>query len=534
MKPNVLSPDGGFDLAALQALSRADLAEFVSECLSTSMDSFAEEAFPHLTLSIIYNTFSFLSMEIFQEIVLDFLGTISRGATAAWPRAAADELIMLAEDILIESSRREEALDFFLDIIKFYPLPASGEIDLRLRALGAVLSFKHRGTHEFWLSQYEIGGVAYAPSVFEGLASIDPRHALDWVKGLADEHVIADVLNECLPALFQDYGVAIVLSKLRVIFHGLPKAAREAVLEIARFEELSADVLEFFSVTGGPPSETSGWVLVLGQLAAGEMEPDLPTSEMGHFVRSRLLPEGPRREQEERVHEALQVLIGRWTGQAWSDAKYSGRLLNMLATFPSIAGLAVITRFLDSLLRSSDLRAPESKVLALARQALEALASSQNIATQLSTVASLEKATIWLSYRKVLVEAIGITEIAEIAYRQLVASGPERKALLEATQKGLIQGGLEPAHCLAYLTETFGTDEAQQVLGSALRNTIDTELSTADTLELAGKIYRLAPSLLEDATGLDPATVSVLEDMIVPYSLPEETAELAALATNAE
>jgi hypothetical protein len=534
MKPNVLLPDGSFDFAAIQALSRAELSAFVRACLSTSTDSFAEGEFPHLTLSIIYRALSSLARETFQEIVLDFLSTISRGAAAAWSGDAGDELIMLAEDILVESSRREEALDLLLDIIGSYPLPASGEVDLRLRALGAVLSFKHRGTREFWLNQHEIGGTAYAPSVFEGLASIDPRHALEWVKGLADEHVMADVLNECLPVLFQDYGVPSVLAGLKAIFHELPESAREAVLEIARFEELSSDALDFISVKGVPPSETSRWVLVLGQLAAGEMEPDLPTAGIGQFVRSRMLPEGSRREQEERVHEALEVLIGRWTRQTWSDAKYSGRLLSLLATFPSIAGLAVTTRFLDSLLHSPGLRDQESKVLALAGQALEALASSQNIAQQLASLGSPERATIWLSYQNVLVEAVGAKKIAEVAYRQIVASGPGRKVLLEATQKGLLEGGLEPAHCLVYLTETFGTDEAQQVLGSAFRNTIDSDVSTADAIELAGKIYRIAPSLLEDATGLDPATVSVLEDMIVPFTLPQETAELTALATNGE
>jgi hypothetical protein len=189
---------------------------------------------PHQTLSSIYYSLRATEREIVGAAGLALLESLLENSSK-WNPESADELLLFMDEIAPSIDQRDRLVETLLSLSqRLTPRTIEG-IDLRLRALGLLLGIGFRAAPEFWEAIYETGGDAYVYSVFDGLALIDPRLALQWSNRLSDEQS-QEVISECLPGLIEDIGVGTFLKLVPSILVTLKPAAAAALIAGARYE----------------------------------------------------------------------------------------------------------------------------------------------------------------------------------------------------------------------------------------------------------------------------------------------------------
>jgi hypothetical protein len=519
-------PDGRIDLEAVSKASKHDLRLLIRGALAPEPGDYVsllpEGEFPHLLLGMLYRVLPSLAREDFQQVVLEFLGELSRSDYEGhWWGDSGDELIMLVEDIFGESSRKDEVISIILEFVGADRSKERSEPDLRLRALGALLGLGYRGTREFWELQHKRSGETYAVSVFLGLARLNPGTAFSWLISINDE-VAARLIIENLPEIVQDYGLARVVSLLDPIAPRFSQRVRDAIASVAEYEGFS---LELFSTPLGSrvvPFDDFDCGTFLMRILVGEIEFDVAPYEIGPFLRAQVDSASFSELRRDAVYKAIDSMTERLGHEDWKDRNFVVRLLSVLGAFPSTKSFVTVVSFLDACLKTE----VEERQVFFASQALSSLAKMGAIAKQFAAAGTAEQLTVWRAYTSCMVKALDFPGLAYTAYSLLLESRPEWDMLVEATRKLLVRGTVTPVTCFVKLQEVCDVITVGGILGAALRSEIE---QGGWPIDVARDLYRISPDIIETRAGLAPEIVTAIEEDIVPRVIQEGAEELAEL-----
>jgi hypothetical protein len=397
-----------------------------------------ETEFPHLLLANTYRQLTAVAREEFQDVVMALLSDLAQGETTLWNEAG-DELLLLAEDVLLGAPRKEEAFGSLVAILGS-DRPCTERPDLRLRTLGTLLGMKYRGTPDFWEAQHSSADIRYSYAVFEGLASIDVDRAFRWVAQLEID-MVPEVLAECLPNLLREIGTEPVLRSLRQIFGFLGQRARDSVQYALAYEGLALNVVAM---------DADFWIIRLGQFLQGEIAEE-------HLA---LLAE-----RSELIYEAMETLLGRWKLSAYKDISYSTRFLKLIAWFPSPKAFAAAVTFFEIAIEIYPVYLNEA-MRRLWRTLIEAFYQMRSIARQLMADDLGALQPVVMSYLNCLLRLMDSSEICLEAFEELVAIAGAREILIRAIRKAVLSSKIAARDCLGILSLHLGKHESEVLFGA--------------------------------------------------------------------
>lgn len=240
MKRPRYTKQGDLDIQSIAELSQGDLRDWVWERLHGDDPAFgsAPGQMPHYLFFLIYPKLNPLTRENLQTIILDFIRDLGQDPKSAWQGEAGDELLQLVDPILVDSPRKQEAVDLLLQIVDSPQIFGRSEPNLHLRALQGLVTLGYAGNANFWLRQFASGGDRYAPVVLEGLALIDVSDAFDWLTDVGWTDQVEDAIIGFLPSLLETHGAGEIVPLLAQTLQKLPKRGREAIQRFADEEDL--------------------------------------------------------------------------------------------------------------------------------------------------------------------------------------------------------------------------------------------------------------------------------------------------------
>lgn len=238
-----VNKQGEVDPKSVDQLSRDDLEHWIRARLQRKdlivPGGAHGNEMPHYLLALLYPQLERQTQKEFQDIVIGVLKDLANDPESDWSGEPGHECIMLADPVLIQSPRREEAVDLLLDIVnalwsKLGPWP-----NLHFRALQGLIALRHRNTIDFWREQIQVGDLRYSPVVLEGLALIDVAAPFNLLKEIRWDDAVDDGITGLLPSLLEDYGTAKVAGAIEDVLPELPSRGYNSLLSFCEQEGIT-------------------------------------------------------------------------------------------------------------------------------------------------------------------------------------------------------------------------------------------------------------------------------------------------------
>lgn len=241
-RPRV-NEQGEVELKSVELLSRDDLALWVKERLHREdwiIPGGAQASeMPHYLLALLYPRLERLTREDLQNIIVEFLEDLAQNPLSEWLGEPGHELIMLTDPVLIQSPRREDAIDLLLSIAGSDHLKSGAWPNLHFRALQGLITLRHRANTDFWRRQSLSHDPRYAPAILEGLALVDVAAPFTWLREIAWNDAVEDGIVSLLPSLLENYGTAKVVTSIEDALPGLPQRGVSSLLTFCEEEEIT-------------------------------------------------------------------------------------------------------------------------------------------------------------------------------------------------------------------------------------------------------------------------------------------------------
>lgn len=238
-----LTEHGEIDLKSVESLSRDDLASWVRKRLHRvdwNIPGGAQGSeMPHYLFALLYPKFGRVTREEFQNIIIEYLEDLAGNPSSEWLDDSGHELIMLVDPVLVQSPRREEAIDLLLSIVASDYLKSDPWPNLHLRALQGLIALRHRVSIDFWREQSVSQDTRYAPTILEGLALIDVAAPFSWLKDIAWDDAVEDAVVGLLPGLLETYGTAKVVKSLENVLPSVSQRAASCLLTFCEQEGIT-------------------------------------------------------------------------------------------------------------------------------------------------------------------------------------------------------------------------------------------------------------------------------------------------------
>lgn len=252
---------GTIIVGSVDSLSRDDLRDWMREKLHQGPDYSGRGQSPSYVLAGIYWKLDRFTREDMQTCMIAFMDDMATNPESSWRGEAGDELLMLVEPVLLQSPRKENAVDILMHLAELPELQSSttepGAINLHWRSLQTLVGLRTRLNSKFWVEQYQRSeGKPCIPVVLEGLATISLDAAFDWLTTItwseANDAVIA-----IFPSLLEDYGTARVTTALEHTLPCLVPAGFCAILRLCFEEEVPITLGWIQSIKWNPTVQTA-------------------------------------------------------------------------------------------------------------------------------------------------------------------------------------------------------------------------------------------------------------------------------------
>ena len=234
---------GEVEPKSVDFLSRDNLALWVQERLHREdwiiPGGATGSEMPHYILALLYPRLERLTREDLQNIIIEFLEDLARNPLSKWLGESGHELIMLADPVLIQSPRREDAIDLLLNIADSERLKTDAWPNLHLRSLQGLITLRHRASINFWHRQSIGHDTRYAPAILESLALVDVAAPFSWLTEIDWDDAVVDGIVGLLPSLLENYGTAKVVTSIENALAGLPDRGVTSLLSFCEQEEIT-------------------------------------------------------------------------------------------------------------------------------------------------------------------------------------------------------------------------------------------------------------------------------------------------------
>lgn len=234
MNRPLINKRGEVDPKSVERLTRDELALWIKERLRREDWSVPggghESEMPHYLLALLYSKLERLTREDFQNIIIELLEDLAHNPSSELLGQPGHELIMLTDPVLIQSSRREDAIDLLREIANSKRLGRDAWPNLHLRALQGLVALRYRTAVDFWQQQFLRQDTRYAPVILEGLSIIDVAAPFCWLKEIEWDDAVEDGIIGLLPTLLENYGTGKVVASIENVLPVLPDKAAAALL----------------------------------------------------------------------------------------------------------------------------------------------------------------------------------------------------------------------------------------------------------------------------------------------------------------
>jgi hypothetical protein len=252
---------GNLQLSSFSELSSEELRSWIRERLhgwDLSLKSTRDDdQMPHVLIALAYPQLDASIRRDIQAIAIEFLRDLARKPGSDWLGSAGGELLMLADPVLVDASNRAEIIDDLRHVVESWRAIGAGQVDLRFRALQALVTLRHRASKKFWLKQYQSGGDAYLPVILEGLALIDVTAPFPCLAEVVWNDVVEQSVIGFLPNVLEEYGTAKVVRALDEAMPSLSKRAQNAILQFCEEEQLTLETFDVASDRQASGSESA-------------------------------------------------------------------------------------------------------------------------------------------------------------------------------------------------------------------------------------------------------------------------------------
>jgi aryl carrier-like protein len=233
-----INEHGEVDLRAVELLSRDDLYLWVRERLHGEdwivPGGAHGSEMPHYLFALLYPKLTRVTREDLQNILIEFLQDLATNPSSEWLGDAGHELIMLTDPVLVQSPRREDAIDLFLKMADSEHLKSVPWPNLHFRSLQGLVMLQHRANIDFWLRQSPSKDTRYSPVALEGLALVDVAAPFSWLREIEWDDAVEDGIVGLLPSLLESYGTAKVAASIENV---LPWLSHRGVSTLVSFCE---------------------------------------------------------------------------------------------------------------------------------------------------------------------------------------------------------------------------------------------------------------------------------------------------------
>jgi amino acid adenylation domain-containing protein len=234
MNKPLINERGEVDPKSVERLTRDELALWMKERLRRQDWSVPggghESEMPHYLLALLYSKLDRFTREDFQNIIIELLEDLARNPSSELLGEPGHELIMLTDPVLIQSPRREDAIDLLREIANSKRLRSEAWPNLHLRALQGLVALRYRTGVDFWEQQFLRQDTRYAPVILEGLSLIDVAAPFCWLKEIDWDDAVEDGIIGLLPTLLENYGAGKVVASIENALAVLPDKAATALL----------------------------------------------------------------------------------------------------------------------------------------------------------------------------------------------------------------------------------------------------------------------------------------------------------------
>src|SRR5216684_3636244 len=162
---------------------------------------------PHFLIATLFDALDHSICSNLQKAVHFLIEELAE-QNATWSDAAAAELLMLSDPVLINTSRRPDLIEM-LSCLARPTKDAKVSPAIRFAAAQALVTLDVKAAPEFWFSLYEEGKDEYAPIVVEGLVRTDMTALADWLGGKLPNAALELALINLLPFMIDRYGSGI-------------------------------------------------------------------------------------------------------------------------------------------------------------------------------------------------------------------------------------------------------------------------------------------------------------------------------------
>jgi surfactin family lipopeptide synthetase A len=287
-RPQV-TEQGEIDLKSVERLSRDDLAFWIRERLHRADWNIPGRAqageMPHYIFALLYPRLGPITREDFQNIIIEFLEDLATNPSSGWQDDPGHELIMLVNPVLIQSPRRDDAIDLLLNMASSDHLKSGSWPNLHFRALQGLIALRHRAPIDFWWQQGVPHDTRYAPAILEGLALIDVAAPFFWLKEIEWDDVVEDSIVGLLPSLLENYGTAKVVTSIE---YALPRLSQRGALCLLTF-----CYQEGITISRLPQSKKEAHKLAVQALSSSERRHVAPSSVEERQEMRRKIEESP-------------------------------------------------------------------------------------------------------------------------------------------------------------------------------------------------------------------------------------------------
>lgn len=243
MNKPLINERGEVDPKSVEQLTRDELALWIRERLRREdwvvPGGAHGSEMPHYLLALLYPKLGRLTREDFQNIIIELLQDLARSPSSELLGEPGHELIMLIDPVLIQSPRREDAIDLLLEIMNSERSRSNAWPNLYLRALQGLVALQHRAGSDFWRHQFLHRDTRYAPVILEGLSLIDVAAPFSWLTEVDWDDAVEDGIISLLPSLLEKYGTGKVVASIEGALPGLPHRGAVALLTYCDQEEIT-------------------------------------------------------------------------------------------------------------------------------------------------------------------------------------------------------------------------------------------------------------------------------------------------------